>query len=186
METSSQQLLTDAFNALPAIVQRAILSSDLEAKMRTLAQKHKIHLDKWTLLENEITYALFGVTAPEELPGNIVSHVGLTQEEAIAINNDAVEIIFEPIRKQLQDTIATEKATRTIPVVPIEQQKVLDEVGIQVPAGTAQSQAKTLDDIIKKRLAGEAPTEQKPGNNAGDSMNQRTQVQSDPYRELPV
>ena len=185
MESSSQQILIDAFNALPAIVQRAILSSELEQKMRTLAEKHKIHLDKWTLLENEITYALFGITAPEDLPDNIVQHVGLSREEAIQINNAAVEIIFEPIRKQLQDTIAAEKAGKKIPVVPIEQQKVMDEIGVATPSGTTtESATKALTDIIKKRLGGQQDVS--PGksvNNAGDSEAKRTTIQTDPYRE---
>ena len=187
MESTTQQILIDAFNALPAVVQRAILSSELEEKMRTLSQKHKIHLDKWTLLENEITYALFGITAPEDLPTNIVSHVGLSKEEAVAINNDAVEIIFEPIRKQLQDTIAAEKASRNVPVVPIEQQKVLSEMGTPAPEGsTGTSTQKTLTDIIKKRLAGEQmPGNTKAANNAGDSAAQKEQISTDPYRELP-
>ncbi len=188
MESTSQQILIDAFNELPAIVQRAILSSELEEKMRTLAEKHKIHLDKWTLLENEITYALFGITAPEDLPDNIVSHVGLTREEAVVINNAAVEIIFEPIRKQLQDTIAAEKAGRKLPVVPVEQQKVLDEIGVVVPANAAQQSAtKTLTDIIKRRHEGGPDGgSPRPQNNAGDSAAQSTAVQGDPYREPPL
>lgn len=188
MESTPQQILIDAFNALPAIVQRAILSSELEQKMRTLAEKHKIHLDKWTLLENEITYALFGITAPEDLPDNIVQHVGLSREEAIAINNAAVEIIFEPIRKQLQDTISAEKEGRKVPVVPIEQQKVMDEIGVATPAGAvAESSTKALTDIIKRRLHGQTDgAAPKQANNAGDSEAQRTNVQSDPYREAPL
>ncbi|MFM2414710.1 MAG: hypothetical protein RI911_403 [Candidatus Parcubacteria bacterium] len=187
MESTQQQILIDAFNELPAIVQRAILSSELETKMRSLAQKHKIHLDKWTLLENEITYALFGITAPEDLPNNIVSHVGLSKEEAVTINNDAVEIIFEPIRKQLQDTIAAEKAGRSAAVAPIEQQKVLNEIGTTVPGNQTQGADKTLNDIIKKRLAGEQQiVGSKAVNNAGDSESARTTIKEDPYRELPL
>jgi hypothetical protein len=188
MESTPQQILIDAFNALPAVVQRAILSSELEQKMRTLAEKHKIHLDKWTLLENEITYALFGITAPEDLPDNIVKHVGLSREEAVQINNAAVEIIFEPIRKQLQDTISAEKAGRKVPVVPVEQQKVMDEMGVATPAGAAaESSTKALTDIIKRRLNGQADTAQnKPLNTAGDSEAQRTAIQNDPYREAAL
>lgn len=188
MESTSQQILIDAFNELPAVVQRAILSSELEEKMRTLAEKHKIHLDKWTLLENEITYALFGITAPEDLPDNIVKHVGLSKEEAVVINNAAVEIIFEPIRKQLQDTIAAEKAGRKVPVVPIEQQKVLDEIGVVAPAHMAQASAtKTLTDIIKRRIAGGSDAgSPKPVNNAGDSTAKSTSLDGDPYREPPL
>jgi hypothetical protein len=188
METSAQQILIDAFNALPSVVQQAILSSDLEEKMRSLAQKHKIHFDKWTQLENEITYALFGITAPEDLTSNIEHHVGLSHEDALAINNAAVDIIFEPIRKQLQQTVATSTGKKQPVTVPIEQQKVLTELGVQVPAkaGTATA-TKTLDLIIKQRLASQsAPGPVKPGNRAGDSEAAKTQVSTDPYRELPA
>jgi hypothetical protein len=185
MENSVQQTLLDAFNQLPSIVQRAILSSELEEKMRKLSEKHKIHLDKWTLLENEITFALFGITAPEDLAGNIESHVGIPREQAVAINNDAVEIIFEPIRKQLQETVAADKAKNPGQIVSIEQQKVLDEIGVKVPAGTAVQTSKTLSDILKRRSEGEKVGDAKTKNNAGDSEAARGKIEGDPYRELP-
>jgi hypothetical protein len=190
METSAQQILIDAFNALPSVVQQAILSSDLEDKMKDLSQKHKIHLDKWTQLENEITYALFGITAPEELTTNIEKHVGLPREQAIAINNAAVEIIFEPIRKQLQNVVTAAAAERAAPLASLDQQKASSESGVSIPtASTTQNSVLTLQHILKRRLAGDTTgivNSPKQVNNAGDSKAAAEAVSGDPYRELAL
>ncbi|MFZ2593862.1 MAG: hypothetical protein WAX38_03770 [Minisyncoccia bacterium] len=189
MEQTTEEIYKDAFNALPKIVQDAINSSDLTGKMRKLAEKHKLHLDKWSILEDEITFALFGITPPENLVGSIQKELGISMEEAIAINNDAVEIIFEPIRLQLQEVATSRAAERTV-TVPVDQQKMLAEMGESLPTGArAEVQnSKTVFQIIQERAekkvdtTGTAPT----SNNAGDSTAERHTVKEDMYRELPV
>lgn len=188
MEQTTDEVYKDAFNALPKIVQDAINSSDLTGKMRKLAEKHKLHLDKWSILEDEITFALFGITPPENLVGNIQKELGISMEEAIAINNDAVEIIFEPIRLQLQE-VATSRASERTVTVPVDQQKMLAEMGESMPtdARAEVQNSKTVFQIIQERSEKKAEPQTSPtNNNAGDSTAERHTVKEDLYRELPV
>lgn len=189
MNTDSQDILANAFNALPKIVQASIKSANVPAKMKDLASKHKIHLDKWAQLENEMILTLFGITDPDELVDNIQKHVGLSREEAVAINNDAVEIIFEPIRKKLQTDAESRASDREGAVIPIDQQKIMVELGQSAPkdTGTEMQNSKTVFQIIKERAENkEAVKTPLPGNIAGDSQAERHEVAEDPYRELPV
>jgi hypothetical protein len=111
MQEDTKQQIQDAFNALPKVVQDVITSSDIKDKLRQLSKAYSLHLDKWMVLENEIMMALLGITEPEDLPSNIVKHVGLTQEQAAKITEAVVSIVFNPIQEQLKGRVGDSQST---------------------------------------------------------------------------
>ncbi len=110
MDEQNQQL-SDAFSSLPKVLQDSISSADVQAKLRELAKVHKLHLDKWAILENEIMMALLGLTEPNELAQNISREVGLPMEKALEITDSVVKIVFNPIQEQLHASLGESKST---------------------------------------------------------------------------
>ena len=90
------------FLQLPKALQNAITSADVEKKLRGLSETHKLHLDQWQKLENEVMLALLGFQRVENLETNIKNEVGIADEEAKALAVDIADTIFEPIREELE------------------------------------------------------------------------------------
>lgn len=154
--TDSNQIIKDAFENLPKVVQDVLTSSDLSAKLQGMAKKHNLHLDKWSLLENEIALALLGITDPVDLAGNIAKNVGVEATLAQHITNDGVEMIFEPIRIELEKAVEKKNQKEGV-VIPVEQKQALAQAGVQIPHSVEEAQPKTLDAIIAKRVQDVAP-----------------------------
>ena len=100
MEFTEQ--LQAQFNLMPKVVQNAIRSSDVEKHLRELANTHKLHLDQWETLENEVMLALLAFKPAEDLKTNIKNEVVVTDDVATALAEDISRIVFEPIREQLE------------------------------------------------------------------------------------
>ena len=120
------------FAKLPKVVQRAITSADVGKQLRALAEKHKLHLDQWETLENEVQLTLMGVQPSEELAANIQSEVGLDSVVAQALAADISTIIFEPIRQELERQLE-------VPGAKPDETTVAEDAGAQVleKAGSA-------------------------------------------------
>lgn len=96
------QFLKERFAQLPKIVQDSITSADVEEHLRRLSQIHKLHLDQWQLLENNVMLSLLGVEKIEDLVKNLQEDLGINAEAAAALASDVSSIIFEPIRAELE------------------------------------------------------------------------------------
>jgi hypothetical protein len=105
-ETNEEKLMKEKLQArflqLPKALQNAITSADIEKKLRRLSETHKLHIDQWQKLENEVMLALLGFQPVEKLEENIKNEVGMTGEEAKPLAGDIAEVIFEPIRVELE------------------------------------------------------------------------------------
>ncbi|MCD5384656.1 MAG: hypothetical protein LRZ97_01945 [Candidatus Pacebacteria bacterium] len=110
MSEDNKQQIQDAYAALPKVVQDVITDSDVQAKLRELSKVYSLHLDKWTILENEIMMALLGINEPQDLPSNIVSNVGLTKEQATKITEAVISIVFDPIQDELKSEVGKSKS----------------------------------------------------------------------------
>src|SRR3989344_1469422 len=105
MEPEKNELdtkLQARFALLPKVVQDAITSADVEKRLRVLADTHKLHLDQWETLENEVMLALLGFSPTEELVENIKTEVGVPENVAQELAGDISKVIFEPIRQELE------------------------------------------------------------------------------------
>ena len=96
-------LIEEKINALPQKVHDAIESIGVEEKLRALSEKHKLHLDQWVLLENEIMLTLLGLEEPENMVRNIAKEVGIEEDLAQNLVNDIAVEIFKPIRELMKE-----------------------------------------------------------------------------------
>ena len=172
-------MFTERFELLPPAVQEAIKSADLEKRLRALADTHKLHLDQWELLENEVKLALYGFEDAGNLPQNLESEVGMERGEAVALAESINQIVFEPIREQLELELAHPEAkdAQQDVIEQIRRAAIAEEKRVMppavapatpptpAPAGTAQ----------REPLSGSYHTAQ--------PSTARASVEGDPYRE---
>jgi hypothetical protein len=105
MDTEQQNLdkqMQERFAQLPKVVQQAITSADVQKHLRELADAHKLHLDQWAILENEVMLALLGFEPVEALASNIEKEVHVDASTAQSLARDISQIVFIPVRKQLE------------------------------------------------------------------------------------
>jgi predicted aldo/keto reductase-like oxidoreductase len=202
MEQTTEQIIADAYAALPPVVQDAVASADLSEKLKSLAQKHQLHLDKWAILENEIAMALLGITDPEDLKENIQTHVGIDSALALAIANDAAELVFNPIQEKLRESVAGSIETQHTTDMPVtlshDHALAIQEAGIELPTSikmdntilkkdgsVAERVEKSIAAIIEKRASdpNHQSAEPKEKSIAADSSFARKNVAGDVYRE---
>jgi hypothetical protein len=175
--------IQERFAKLPKVVQDAITSSDVEKHMRELADKQKLHVDQWQSLENEVMLALLGFKQAEELEKNLQKEVGISgdvaHELAININN----IVFEPIRQELERQL-THPEAREATVSDIEAARTSLLAGENAKQAQPAAPAPTPPTPPPQTAAARAPSsgDYKPG---GVSSERKTIV-DDPYREPPA
>jgi hypothetical protein len=164
---------------LPKVVQDAITSADVQKRLRELSDKHKLHLDQWELLENEVKLALLGFEPAEDLEKNIEKEVGVSAEIAGALAEDISTIVFEPIREELERSLDNPQAKN-------EKLSDVEKVREQVLA-----QAKPL--VAAPATPPPVPSEEKAvrapiseAYKAGEPSTVRKSVHDDPYREPPA
>ena len=101
-KTDIAEELKARFLQLPKVLQEAITSTHVETRLRELSESHKLHLDQWQKLENEVMLALYGFQKVERLEENIKNEVGVSAETASLLAGDIAESIFLPIRAELE------------------------------------------------------------------------------------
>ncbi len=182
MDADEQELnkqIGERFKKLPKVVQDAITSADVEKHLRELADTHKLHLDQWQSLENEVMMTLLGFQPSEELAANIASEVGIPQALADTLASDISKIVFEPVRQELERELGNPQA-KDVPATQIETvraQILSQEKPVPVAAATPPSPAPT-------EKAVRAPISE--SYKAGEASTDRKSIHDDPYREPPA
>lgn len=171
-----QQDLKERFAQLPKVVQDAIVSADVQKRMRALADTHKLHLDQWESLENEVMLTLLGFEPIDRLEKNLVDEVGVDAATAHALTIDISRIVFEPIRQELERDLAH-------PQAKIEEVSTIEAVGAQAIAQATALPA-TPPTPKPEAQATRAPVSE--NYRAGETSAARASVFDDPYREPPA
>ncbi|MBI5644676.1 hypothetical protein HY970_01105 [Candidatus Kaiserbacteria bacterium] len=178
-----QEKLDDRFKQLPLVVQNAITSADVEKRLRELAETHKLHLDQWGALENEVMLALLGFQRAEDLAKNIASEVGITAEIAQALAGDISKVVFEPVRAELERELDHPEAQATA-------QTSVESARTQILAQSSSSDVPKASAIIPA-----TPPQPKPEGKAirvpvegyeNVASHARKTIDGDPYREQLV
>jgi len=157
-QSEKEDTIADRFIALPQSVQDAITDADVEKKLRKLAAKHKLHLDQWVLLENEIMFSILGLADPKDMAKNIAREVHIDSERAQKLVDEIALQIFQPIHQLLQEELSEKHPKRKI---GNEKESIIKN--------TSTMQKNTPSDT----------SSYKPGENSSS----RTNIQEDPYRE---
>jgi hypothetical protein len=182
-----EEILAERFAALPVTVQSAINDASVEEKLRTLAGKHKLHLDQWVLLENEIMLTLLGISDPEDMAENIAKEVNVSKEVAEALVNDIAREIFTPIRELLQENLegATEEVD-TRPTIKADPSFDLPAEDVPAPSTPAETEGEgeTADtETTPEKQFKEASQPSSGAYQSGKLSTERKDVADDPYRE---
>lgn len=214
-ETDIQKLLKERFASLPKPVQDAISSEDNSKHLRELADNHKLHIDQWERLENEVMMALFGVTPIDELEGQIQKQVGVTADVAKGLTADISKIVFSPIREELERQLEHPEAKAAqVSGVEAARTAALAESASSIPAsaatdptggsqtatGSSLPPATSTAPIIIPPVTPAAPATPPPpaptekavrapvseSYHAGQPSSERASVHDDPYREPPA
>ncbi len=186
-EIDVDQAFAERLALLPPVVQQAIQSADLEKHLRALADTHKLHIDQWELLQNEVKLALLGFEDAEKLPENLESVVGVDHETANSLATAINAEIFEPIREELERGLSHPEA------------QAKQDDGIEQARQAALSAARAAGEMTPVRPAVEpaTPPAAKPEGTVvrtplsesykpAQPSTERKDVASDPYREPPL
>lgn len=185
MDPDVQKQLEQRFEELPQVVQDAITSSDVEKKLRAVADNHKLHLDQWGKLELEVRLTLFAIENPADLTKNIQEKVGVSAEEAAALANDINTIVFEPMRQELERQLSSPeaKAKEITPEEAAGQQAIASEAASTQPASAPAVIPATPPTPPPTEKAVRAPISS--SYTSRQPSTERKIADGDPYRELP-
>lgn len=171
--------LRERFAQLPKVVQDAINSSHIEENLRKLADGKSLHVDQWQTLENEVMLAVLGFQPAVKLEDNLRASLKVTpeiaHELAVGVNN----IVFEPIRQELERELQhpDAKAAAVSGTEAARTEAISQEAAAAAPAPTPAAPK-------PETTAARAPASgaYKPG----EPSSQRKAVADDPYREPPL
>lgn len=180
------EILKERLARLPAVVRNAITSADLEKKLRDLANTHKLHLDQWQVLENEVMMTLLGVRRVEELQENLKKQLKIVDELARTLAENINIIVFEPIRQELERQLehpdAKEKEVSGVEQARNEALAGTEKVSTPpAPAAPPPPTPPPSAPDVKVTRPSESSA-YKPG----ETSAARAAVHDDPYREPPA
>ena len=174
-ERELNQRLEERKRQLPQVVQSAIDSADIKQRLRSLAQTHKLHVDQWELLENEVQLTLYGFQKVEDLEKNIQKEVGVASDLARTLAESISSTIFEPIREELERQLEHPEAKRKeISDVETAREQTLTGIPPALKPATPPSPPPDVKITRPTELSAYKP---------GEPSSQRDAVHDDPYRE---
>ena len=175
--TKFEDVMAERFAKLPPSIQRAITSAEVETHLRTLSDTHQLHLDQWSLLENEVMLTLLGMEQTSKLKENIMREVGVSEDVANVLATDITQHVFQPIREELERQLEH-------PDAQITKVNEMDKVRINALAGeqapdipVQQTSAPTASETLATRV------EKSTTYTAQSPSHERKSIEGDPYRE---
>ena len=186
-EIDQDKAIAERLKALPKVIRDAITSADVEKRLRALADTHKLHLDQWESLENEVMLTLLGFQEPEKLHTNIKNEVGVPDDVAAVLSRDISSTIFEPIRQELERELEHPDAeAKEVSGVEALSAQEISSAHTESTASPAQPVATPIAPVPTapdtKAVRGTVSDSYK----TGDTSTVRKDVHNDPYRESPA
>lgn len=184
----------ERFEKLPKVVQDAITSADVTKRLRALAETHKLHIDQWEVLENEVKLTLYGFEQAENLEKNIRSELGVGADIAHALAESINTIVFEPVREELERQLTHPDAkTETESDVEASRTQILGSSENSATPAITQPPAITptipvVAPATPPQPAPATPVVRMPASGdykPGVASTERASVVDDPYREPP-
>jgi hypothetical protein len=187
-EVDVDKAFAERLALLPPVVQQAIQSADLEKHLRALADSHKLHLDQWELLQNEVKLALLGFEDADKLPENLENEVGVDTATAADLSKAINDEIFEPIRQELERALVHPEA-KDAQVDDMEKARLAaislaKAAGEDVPPVRTVVQPATPPTPAPEGKAIRAPISESYKPSVPSTA--RKAVDGDPYREPPL
>ncbi len=185
-EKKYDEVIQERLSQLPKVVQDAIRSGNVTEHMRKLAEAHKLHLDQWQTLEQEVQFTLLGFQPAEELEQNIKNEVGVLDEVAHALTLDISHTVFEPIRQELERTLGNPEAKK-VEVSDMEASRT-QAIAIEKKSATPEAAAapKTVAPATPPAPAPQGTAKRAPIADtylSSSPSHERKVIEGDPYRE---
>ncbi len=178
-----KEAILQRFKSLPKVVQRAIVSADVSKQMRELADAHKLHLDQWDSLENEVQFTLLGIHSGEDLAKNIQKAVNVDEVTAESLAADISRLVFDPVRKELERELEHPDAVAatTTGVEDMRAQMLASSENKPVPPAPAPIVAGTPPQPTSTTIVERAQIS--PAYIPSTPSHERKTIEGDPYRE---
>jgi len=103
MRTFTSEELQARFEELPPEVQEAVTSSEVQAKIKGISEKHSLHIDQFGALVDEIGLVMLGFQRSSMFITDLITRLEIPQKDAASIAQDVNTEIFSAIRKHLQE-----------------------------------------------------------------------------------
>jgi hypothetical protein len=196
--TEMSAALAERFNSLPKIVQDAIMSADVQAHLRELAKTHKLHVDQWQVLENNVMLTLLGFQPAGELQKNLKEDLEIADEAAHNLSEAISSGVFAPIRSEMEKNLDH-------PTVVQEAESTIEGMRREALEGAAKDAAAIVQSAAPAAQAptpaATPPTPVAPGTPpppgpteksvrgsvaatyTGSASHERKSIEGDPYRE---
>ena len=107
----SEDYFYEKYRMLPKGIKRTMYSLDIHDIVKSITDKYKLHIDTAGILDDEIMYAIIGITKVSDFIRNLKTQLKLPDEKVNAIAKDVNEKIFLQIRKELKK-VSEEKITK--------------------------------------------------------------------------
>lgn len=188
-DTDLNKELNERFAELPKVVQDAITSADVQKHLRDLADTHKLHLDQWQVLENNVMLTLLGFQPIQGLASHLQKDLSVTPEVASELAGAISTIVFEPIRGEMEKNLDHPSVAEEANALEDMRTSALEtaqheERAAAVPNATAPAS----QPIVPATPPPAPPTERAvrgsvAGNYVGAASHERKSIEGDPYRE---
>ena len=165
------------------MVQDAITSADVQKHMRELAESHKLHVDEWQVLENNVMLTLLGFQPVAEMATHLEKSLNITAEVAADLSQSISDIVFKPIRSEMEQALSHPTAVQAAisDVDAVRAQALATETGGPAPTPSAPAvQPATPPAPLPDEKAVRA---QIPETYAQSASHERKSIAGDPYRE---
>ena len=95
--------LEEKYRSIPDDVRKAISSTEVSEKLKSIVDKYKLQFDEGEELTKEIGYVMLGLKSPDYFVRNIQNATNLNQGQAKKIVKDVNEMIFKNIKESLRE-----------------------------------------------------------------------------------
>jgi hypothetical protein len=190
--------LAERFATLPKVVQDAITSADVQKHLRNLAEGHKLHVDQWQVLENNVMLTLLGFQPVAELTQHLQKDLEVTEEVAAELATNISTIVFSPIRSEMEQHLSHPTAVQAAvsDVEAIRAQALQGAAAENTPAPASETVATAPDTAPPAPGAAVVPATPPPpppqekavraqiaGTYTASKSHERKSIEGDPYRE---
>lgn len=106
MDQDPTQLVTQRLAELPQGVRDAIQNADLQKKIASIGEKHKLHIDQIGTLESEVLLTMMGFTEAADFENHLQKNLGIDAAASATITADVNTDLLLPIRGAMQEFTA--------------------------------------------------------------------------------
>ncbi len=129
-EPTPEELIKEQLKSLPRPVQEAIASFDWAREVFDIGRKHALHVDEIGEIQTEVMLVVLGLISPKEFYDQMVSRIGIQEDQALEISDEVNTAVFMRIREFMKNYYAEEEKKGTV-IAPSEKD-VLHQAGIKL------------------------------------------------------